>query len=270
LVKLCVEENVHYCDITGETDFVRSTIELHDRDARLSDTVILHHCGNDCVPQDILVYEMNRFVQNTHHDDDDHHDDCENELIQVQTYVDLPDSAEMSGGTTTTAIYQFSKNRNSGNSDSDNSNNKPNFDPLLTDENGEKTQYITKNISPKSTIKDDDIGLLVAPWIMAPVMVNCIRRSNSLLRYSKHFRYGDCKIEEYTSYATWLKNKKISLGIAAAIVFPPMKRFLIQPGDGPSREIMESGYLTLRGIGIVEEKKKNNNKKKKNYRYISF
>merc|ERR1712151_446982 len=159
-------ENVHYCDITGETDFVRSTIELHDRDARLSDTVILHHCGNDCVPQDILVYEMNRFVKNNHHHDDDHdHDDCENELIQVQTYVDLPHSAEMSGGTTTTAIYQFSKNRNSGNSDSNNSNNKPNFDPLLTDEN----------------------GLLVAPCIMAPVMVNCIRRSNSLLRYSKHF-----------------------------------------------------------------------------------
>lgn len=39
--------------------------------------------------------------------------------------------------------------------------------------------------------------------------------------------------------------------MAAAILVPPMKHFLPQPGEGPDRQTMEEGYMTLYGRGIM-------------------
>ena len=42
-----------YCDITGETDWVRDMIDKHDNTARRSGARIVHFCGHDCVPWDL-------------------------------------------------------------------------------------------------------------------------------------------------------------------------------------------------------------------------
>lgn len=44
----------HYCDITGETDFVREMVDTYDDLARESGAFIISSCGNDCVPWDLL------------------------------------------------------------------------------------------------------------------------------------------------------------------------------------------------------------------------
>ena len=157
LVKLCAQENVSYADITGETDFVRSMISQHDTTARESGAIIVCHCGNDCIPQDLTVYEMYKYAEKQ-----------QATLKQVTTYVELPETASMSGGTAATAAYQLGKNRNQP---------KPDFDPLLQTPDGTKSEYITTNISPKSTKYQESLECNVGPWIMAPVMVNCVRRS---------------------------------------------------------------------------------------------
>jgi short subunit dehydrogenase-like uncharacterized protein len=157
LIKLCAQEGVSYADITGETDFFRSAVSQHDRAARESGAIILCHCGNDCIPQDLTVYEMHRHAGKHHA-----------ELKQVTTFVEYPETTQMSGGTATTAAYQLGKDRNGP---------KPSFDPLLQAEDGTKSEYSTKNISPKSEVYQPEFGCKVGPWIMAPVMVNCIRRS---------------------------------------------------------------------------------------------
>lgn len=163
LVKLCAEEGVSYADITGETDFVRSMISQHDKTARESGASIVCHCGNDCIPQDLTVYEMYQYAKKQ-----------QATLKQVSTYVELPESATMSGGTAATAAYQLGKNRKQ--------QPKPDFDPLLqTAEDGTKSEFVTKNISPKSSEYNEDLECDVGPWIMAPVMVNCVRRSKYVL-----------------------------------------------------------------------------------------
>lgn len=43
----------HYCDITGETDWVRDMIDKHDAAAKASGARIVHFCGHDCVPWDL-------------------------------------------------------------------------------------------------------------------------------------------------------------------------------------------------------------------------
>merc|ERR1712190_17394 len=103
-------------------------------------------------------------------------------LAEVKTYTEVPPSAAMSGGTLTTAIYQLSKKRGGA---------QVSFDPLLTNANGEKSSCATKVTNPKSSVYAKEFERSHGPWIMAPVMANCVRRSNALLEYNEAFSYGE-------------------------------------------------------------------------------
>jgi len=155
LVRVCAEERVHYADICGETDFFRKMIAQHDSLARERGAAIVVHCGNDCIPQDLTVYELNQYAKSNNA-----------RLSRVETFVQVAEEAAFSGGTAATAAYQLSKHRTKGENE---------FDPLLTDANGEKSPCQTKNISLKQKV-NTEFGK-AGPWIMGPVMVNCVRRS---------------------------------------------------------------------------------------------
>lgn len=114
LVQLCAESGVHYADITGETDFVRGNISSLDAKARETGACIVSHCGNDCIPNDLLVFELHKFAKTNN---------CQ--LSELQTYQEFNAEASMSGGTLKTAQYQLGKNRNSNKDGTS-------FDPLLT------------------------------------------------------------------------------------------------------------------------------------------
>jgi hypothetical protein len=88
------------------------------------------------------------------------------------TFVEYPETTQMSGGTAATAAYQLGKDRNNNGQPK-----KPGFDPLLQAEDGTQSEYSTKNISPKSDVYKPEFDCNVGPWIMGPVMVNCVRRS---------------------------------------------------------------------------------------------
>lgn len=75
-------------------------------------------------------------------------------------------------------------------------------------------------------------------------------RTSALLGYSKDFEYGDSQVQ-HTSWSAALQKTVTTASVAAAIVFSPMKRFLPQPGEGPDRQTMEDGWMTLHGRGIM-------------------
>ena len=145
LLKLCAEYGVHYADITGETDFVRTMISEHDLTAQQSGAVIIPHCGNDCIPQDLTVWELHQYAKKHN---------CS--LQQVLTYVTVHQDASLSGGTAATAAFQLGKNRN------DTTHKKPEFDPLLKTPSGPKSEYITKNVSPKSNVTVPELNNVTA------------------------------------------------------------------------------------------------------------
>mmetsp|Transcript_16753 Transcript_16753/g.37670 ORF Transcript_16753/g.37670 Transcript_16753/m.37670 type:complete len:323 (-) Transcript_16753:46-1014(-) len=189
--------------------------------------------GNDCIPQDLTVYEMHRYS---------HQKGAR--LIKAECFSEFPPSASMSGGTVSTAQYQLGKNRAS--------KLKPDFDPLLTNAFGKKSMKTTKNISPKGSVTKPDVGS-VEPWIMGPVMVNCIRRSNALLGYNEEFHYGDARVSS-KSLSSWLNEKKDTLLFASSMLAPSLfGNFLPSPGEGPLREDMENGYLILHGQGVMQK-----------------
>ena len=88
---------------------------------------------------------------------------------------------------------------------------------------------------------------------MGPVMVNCVKRSNALLGYAPTLRYGDARLSVTgQSWSEW-GQQTIKFGvIAAAVALPSVFGSLgPKPGEGPTRENMEAGYLKLHAIGTM-------------------
>ena len=130
LIKACAEEGVDYCDITGESDFVRAAIGACDEAARRTGAQIVPHCGQDCIPWDLTVLQMH-----------EHAAAKGLTLAEAHTYTELADNFEASGGTVTTAMYQLGEKQRPP---------KTAFDPLLRDADGAKSANATKVLNPKS------------------------------------------------------------------------------------------------------------------------
>lgn len=144
LVQACVTQGVHYADITGESDFFRQMIQQYDDRARQNHAAILCHCGADCIPQTVMVYEMHRFCQQRYGSVNDPASMIP-QLYQVVNYIEWSQSTRMSGGTAATAVYQLGKprppkkkknnnnntNKEAEGKDNDKSDDSNDYDPLL-------------------------------------------------------------------------------------------------------------------------------------------
>ena len=60
LVKVCLENNTNYCDITGEAHWIRTLIDNFHEEAKSKKIKIVNSCGFDSIPSDMGVY----FIQN--------------------------------------------------------------------------------------------------------------------------------------------------------------------------------------------------------------
>jgi len=210
LHKICAEEGVHYADITGETSFVRQVIEKHDDIARENKATLVSHCGNDCIPHDLTVFEMHQYAKSK---------GCT--LKEVTTLDEFPSEATFSGGTLTTAMYQLSKPKTQ--------NSKIDYDPLVKTLDGKKSEFGT-TVTHKSKEYHEPHGRKAGPWLMSPVFANCVRRSNALLGYSKQLKYGDAKLED-PSWTLWAKQTLFTGVVGAALYVKPLQAVLPQPGD---------------------------------------
>jgi short subunit dehydrogenase-like uncharacterized protein len=60
LVAACVDNGTHYCDLAGETQWIRQMIDKHQSDAVQSGARIINSCGFDSIPSDIGVNFLQR------------------------------------------------------------------------------------------------------------------------------------------------------------------------------------------------------------------
>ena len=56
LVRVCAETGTDYCDLTGETQWIKRMIDRYEPAARQSGARIVHCCGFDSVPSDMGVF----------------------------------------------------------------------------------------------------------------------------------------------------------------------------------------------------------------------
>ncbi|GMF14321.1 unnamed protein product [Phytophthora lilii] len=66
LVKLCAENGVHYCDLTGEMLWVREMVCKYQDVAVKSGAIIVNSCGVDSAPSDLVAYLLAAQIRKLH------------------------------------------------------------------------------------------------------------------------------------------------------------------------------------------------------------
>lgn len=62
-MKLCVENNTHLVDLTGEAHWAARMISQHGQDALANKTLVVHSCGFDSIPSDLCTFLAVRRLQ---------------------------------------------------------------------------------------------------------------------------------------------------------------------------------------------------------------
>merc|ERR1719482_840630 len=93
LVAACAKAGVDYCDITGEIDWVRGMIEVHDETARSTGARIVPLCGHDSVPWDLMTMLLARELKRVN---------AQEQLSSIELWDKIRSAP--SGGTLETAL----------------------------------------------------------------------------------------------------------------------------------------------------------------------
>ena len=244
LVKLCVENNTNYCDITGESHWIRTLIDDYHEEAKSKKIKIVNSCGFDSIPSDMGVY----FIQN--------------EI--KKTYKNYANSIKMrvagvrggiSGGTYG-SINNLLKEAYSNKKIFRVLNNPYGLNPKNKMEGMDKKDL-------RKIIFDKESNSWIYPFIMAGINTKIVRRSHALtnFQYGKDFRYEEAM----------MSGKGIS-GLLKAIlaVFPLamiglnpnsllkkiVNSYMPKPGEGPGPEKRKNGFYNLRFYVTIDERRK--------------
>ena len=243
-MKLCVENNTDYCDITGEAHCIRTLIDNFHKEAKSKKIKIVNSCGFDSIPSDMGVY----FIQN--------------ELKKV--YKTYAKSIKMrvagirggiSGGTYS-SINNLLKEAYADKSVFKVLNNPYGLNPK------DKMEGLDKK-DLRKIIFDKESNSWIYPFIMAGINTKIVRRSNALLnfQYGKGFRYNEAMMAGKGISGFW----KAILAVfpLALIGLNPnsflkkiINSFMPKPGEGPGIEKRKNGFYNLRFYITIDEKRK--------------
>ncbi len=232
LVEVCAEQGTHYCDLTGETHWLKNMIEQHQATAEDSGAILVPMSGFDSIPSDMGCFVIQeQFIEQ-----------YGRPANQVK-YRSIEAKGGFSGGTVDSmmAMMELAKE--------DKSIFKTLADPYALNNEWRGTDGPDRN----SPFFDEDFDAWVGPFVMGPVNTRVVRRSNELM----NFKYGrDFSYEEGMLTAKGPLGALGAGGIAAGLgVFGGLaalgptrsllQKVLPKPGEGPSPEMVENGYFTV-------------------------
>ena len=244
LVAACVKEGTHYCDLTGETPFIRDMIDAHHEEAQSKKLRIVNCCGYDSIPSDLGCLMMQEAMQERF-----------GIYCDEVKYYAGPSKGGASGGTIASMLNIVKEAKNKkvrkvlGNPYALNPKGGPKG-PDKRDQNG--VRY------------DRHIERWTGPFVMAGINTRVVRRSHALqgFPYGEHFRYSEV-MSTPKGIRGWLQATMMSAGLAlfmTLVVLPPTRKLLVSkvlpaPGEGPSEQAREEGYFNSYLAGIAGDKK---------------
>ena len=239
LVEACVDAGTDYCDLTGEVNWIRETVDRFHDAAVGAETRIVHSCGFDSVPADLGTMLVQSFAVETF--------DAPCETVRI--YLE-DGSGGVSGGTLASSAELFEAASN------DPVARQALRNPYSLAPPGERSGVDTgEQRGPRN---DPLRSEWTAPSPMAPVNERVVRRSNALLGYpwGREFRCTEVvptgRGLKGAASATLVAGG-LGLFTAAMSVGPvrsAIRRFLFpDPGEGPTREESENGHFTVQVLG---------------------
>jgi len=239
LVEACVEAGTDYCDLTGEVNWVRETVDRFHDAAVEADARIVHSCGFDSVPADLGTLLVQDFAAETFGAP------CE----EVRIYLE-DGSGGVSGGTLASAAETFAA------AASDPEAREALGDPYSLAPPGDR-EGLDRG-AQRLARKDPLRSVWTAPSPMAVVNERIVRRSNALLGYpyGRGFRCTEV-IPTGRGLGGAAKANAVAGGLGlftAGMSVDPIRSGLQEfvfpdPGEGPTSEEAEQGHFTVRVLG---------------------
>lgn len=242
LIKACVENGTDYCDLTGETQWIRKMVDKYEAAAQQSGARIVHCCGFDSVPSDMGVYFLQQQAIRQFNTP------ATRIKMRVKTL-----KGGASGGTVASLLNVVQEAA---------------ADPVLRKQLlnpyslcPADHSFTTKQHFVKSAEFDSDFNAWIAPFVMAAINERVVHRSNALSgnAYSTHFTYDEAMLT-----GSGLKGRlrattlvaglgAFMLGAVSKPVSNLMERFLLpKPGEGPSPQEQLTGRFDLRFVGHTD------------------
>lgn len=239
LVGACVETGTDYCDLTGEVNWMREMIDRYHDEAVDAGTRIVHSCGFDSVPADIGTALVQSFAAEEF--------DTHCEIVRI--YVENVNGA-VSGGTLASVAEMF--------------------EAASTDPVARQAFRNPYSLAPPGERHGVDPGeqrwprtdpfrsVWTAPSPMAVANERVIRRSNALLGYpwGREFRCGEVVptgrgLGGAATASTIAGGLRLFTGaMSVGRVRSGLRRVVFpDPGEGPSREQVQTGHFTVRVFG---------------------
>jgi short subunit dehydrogenase-like uncharacterized protein len=228
LVEACAAEGTHYCDLTGEPQWMASIFERVSPLAEETGARLIHCCGFDSIPSDLGVFVAQQRMLNQHG------------LFATKVSGRMGKSkGAVSGGTVASMLLAVEQAVS---------------DPIARKVLNDPYGLYPSELSPGSDGPDqrgvrwdDRFESWTGPFVMAAINSKVVRRSNALasLVYGADFSYDESLLVD-NRRSGLLMAGGMSIGMAA-LAIPPLRRLiskrLPQPGEGPSVSERENGFF---------------------------
>lgn len=234
LVGACVRRNTHYCDLTGEVQFVRWSIDTHHEAAAEQGCRIVHCCGFDSIPSDLGVFALQRAIIARDAKP------CE----EIKFFLVGGDGG-FSGGTVASMLNVAQEMKSKA-------TRRILGHPYGLNPEGKRRG--PDGADQMGVERDPVTGWWTGPFIMASVNTRVVRRSNALLDdlYGSAFKYGEV-MKFGRGLAGLARASAFAGGLGAfmgGVAWAPTRRLLARsvlpkPGEGPSREKIERGFFKI-------------------------
>ena len=234
LVALCAELGTHYCDLTGEVQWMRQMIEAHQVAAEASGARIVHTCGFDSIPSDLGTYFVQREMYKAH-----------GVYAPRVKYRVVGSSGGVSGGTVASMMNMMEE---------------ASLNPEILDIIADPYALNPLNMprgedgADQTTVEyDKDFRQWTGPFVMAGINTRVVRRSHALLGYpwGSHFRYDEAILTGngpsgfakavLVAGGTGLMSKVTGIKALRKL----LGRIVPAPGEGPSVADMENGFFEI-------------------------
>jgi len=237
LVKVCAETGTDYCDLTGETQWIRRMIERHEEAAKKSGARIVHCCGFDSIPSDLgVLYTQQQSQQQFG-------EPCQHIKMRVRKF-----KGGFSGGTVA-SMMNVAKEAAA--------------DPALRRELQDPYSICPPDRKPTvrqnriTAVREEEIESWIAPFVMEGINTRVVHRSHALLGhpwgmdflYDEAVMTGDDSKGKARARRTARGQSLMMLGFALAPTRWLMSHFLPKPGEGPSPEMQRTGFFDLVFVG---------------------
>jgi short subunit dehydrogenase-like uncharacterized protein len=236
LARACAQAGTHSADLNGEVLFMREVIDRHHEQARASGARIVHSCGFDSIPSDLGVFVLHEAVRAAGAGE-----------LEDTTFVVTGMRGGLSGGTLASLKGQLDEIRQSK------ALAKVVYDPYALSPDREREPELGSERELQGLTRDDELGLWLAPFVMASINTRAVRRSNALQdwAYGRRFKYREV-MSMGSGLAAPVKGAALVGGLGAVMAglsFGPTRmvldRIMPDPGEGPGEEARRKGFYKI-------------------------